>query len=161
MLVQIEDGRGALLVNLILGTVPTAGHNFVYVRRPATIRLGPRRADLPPLQDAAAWLDLARDLDRKSRIAHVDVAPEQGAPYAVNRDDPHARDFALAKPFDRFLVTTPEGPNGVAEAIALLAPIDVAGAPSIKGRCARALWRARSTVWSSKANSMVTADAIG
>ena len=54
ILVQIEDGRGALLVNLILG-VETSG---LYVRHPDDNQTWAAQGELPPLRDIASWLEL-------------------------------------------------------------------------------------------------------
>jgi len=85
VLVQIEDGRGALLVNLILGTVPTAGQNIVYVRRPGENQAWAAEGPLPPLRDVASWLNL-RPLDLPvERLMHVEISPAQGRPYILDR----------------------------------------------------------------------------
>jgi len=129
VLVQVQNAQGAFLANLVLGIEPRG----VYVRDPTKAQTWAVKGDLPPLKDPAAWLDLAPIAVDKTRIARVDVAPQSGPAFAVVRDEIGARDFHLAKPFDRYLVLTPAGVNAVGESIALLAPVDVAGAPAIGG----------------------------
>ena len=129
VLVQVQNAQGAYLANLLLGIEPRG----TYMRDPGKPQSWVVKGDLPPLQDPAAWLDLAPINIDKGRIGRVDLAPESGPPFSVKRDQQSDRDFSLAKPFDRFLVTTPDGLNDVGAAIAVLAPIDVAAAPAIAG----------------------------
>ncbi len=129
VLVQIEDGRGALLVNLILGTVPTAGQNIVYVRKPGENQTWAADGPLPPLRDVASWLNL-RPLDLSvERLAHVEISPAQGRPYILDRGQDAAWRLTsppLATPLQSSVATT-------AEAITQLTPVDVQPAPAIQG----------------------------
>jgi hypothetical protein len=127
--VQVQNAQGAFLANLVLGIEPRG----IYVRDPTKEQTWAVKGDLPPLQDPAAWLDLAPIAIDKARLARVDVAPPSGPPFAVVREGAQARDFKLAKPFDRYLVLTPAGLNAVGESIAALSPVDVAGTPAIGG----------------------------
>ncbi|MBI3437587.1 MAG: DUF4340 domain-containing protein [Proteobacteria bacterium] len=129
VLVQIEDGRGALLVNLILGTVPTAGQNVVYVRRPDDNQTWAAEGPLPPLRDVASWLNL-RPLDLPvERLARVEITPQQGRAYILDRGPDAA--WRLTSP----PLATPSQISvaSAAEAITQLAPVDVQPAPAIQG----------------------------
>jgi hypothetical protein len=129
VLVQIEDARGALLVNLILGTVPTAGQNVVYVRRPDDNQTWAAEGPLPPLRDVASWLNL-RPLDLPvERLAHVEITPPQGRAYTMDRGQDaawHLTSPPLAAPVQSSVAST-------AEAITQLSPVDVQPAPAIQG----------------------------
>ncbi|HVY86653.1 MAG TPA: DUF4340 domain-containing protein [Caulobacterales bacterium] len=128
LLVQIEDGRGAFIVNLILG-VETGG---LYVRRPDQNQVWSAHGDLPPLRDVASWLDLKPiDLDAQ-QIARVEIAPAQGNPYVLARDTAQTADFAIVAPA-RLAATSPSAVTALAERIAHLAPVDVQTAPAIQG----------------------------
>jgi hypothetical protein len=129
VLVQVQNAQGALLANLILGIEPRG----LYARDPNKEQTWAIKGELPPLKDPAAWLDLAPIALDRSRIARVDVAPPAGAAYAVKRESMASRDFTVDKPFDRYIVLTPEGINAVGAGIATLAPADVAAAPAITG----------------------------
>ncbi|MBS0384759.1 MAG: DUF4340 domain-containing protein [Proteobacteria bacterium] len=129
VLVQIEDGRGALLVNLILGTVPTAGQNVVYVRKPGENQTWAAQGPLPPLRDVASWLNL-RPLDLPvERLAHVEITPQQGRAYILDRGSDAA--WRLTSP----ALATPTQSNvaTAAEEITQLTPVDVQPAPAIQG----------------------------
>jgi len=129
VLVQIEDARGALLVNLILGTVPTAGANVVYVRRPDDNQTWAAEGPLPPLRDVASWLNL-RPLDLPvERLAHVEITPQQGRAYILDRGQDAAWRLTsppLAAPVQTSIASA-------AEEITQLSPIDVQPAPAIQG----------------------------
>lgn len=134
VLVQIEDGRGALLVNLILG-VEQSG---VFVRRPDQDQTWAAAGDLPPLRDAAAWLDLRPlELDAE-RLARVEIAPTEGRAYVLARDGAD-QPWRIAAP-----ALAPLSQASLAAAAARItqvAPIDVRTAPAIQG-AARARVRA-------------------
>ncbi len=129
VLVQVQDAKGALLANLVLGIEPRG----LYVRKPDDTQSWAVKGELPPLKDPAAWLDLAPITLDPARIARVDVAPPEGPSYAVKRETRTQRDFALDRPFQDFIVLTPVGLNAVGASVAQLAPIDVAAAPAITG----------------------------
>lgn len=129
ILVQVEDSRGALLVNLIFG-VETSG---TYVRRPDddqtwAVRQG--ETHLPPLRNVASWLDL-RPLDTPAaQIARVEITPSAGRAYILGRDSAQAG-FAIVSPPVQALAQS--SVQEVAERITQLAPIDVQPAPAIQG----------------------------
>lgn len=126
VLLQIEDGRGALLVNLILG-VETGG---TYVRRPDEAQTWSVQGELPPLRDAASWLDLRPMNLAAERLARVEIAPPEGRPYILARDGAdqpwRIASPALAALAQSTLVAT-------AEHITQLTPTDVRTAPAIQG----------------------------
>lgn len=126
VLVQIEDGRGALLVNLILGVEPSG----LYLRRPDDEQAWAAEGDLPPLRDIASWLDL-RPLDLEPQtLARVEIMPAEGRAYILARDaaDQPWRIAAPAlAPLSQSVV------RSAAERITSLAPRDVQPAPAIQG----------------------------
>jgi len=127
VLVQIEDGRGAFLVNLVLG-VETGG---TYVRKPDQTQIWKVTGDLPPFRDVASWLDLKPiDLDGQ-QIQRVDVSPATGGAYAVQREQGEA-DFSIVAP-SRLAAQSPASVTAEAERITHLAPVDVQTAPAIQG----------------------------
>ncbi len=129
VLVQVEDGRGALLVNLIVGAVPTAGQNVVYVRRPGENQTWAAEGPLPPLRDVASWLNL-RPIDLPvERLTHVEITPQQGRAYILDRGADASWRLtspALAAPSQSSIASA-------AEEITQLTPIDVQPAPAIQG----------------------------
>jgi hypothetical protein len=126
VLVQVEDGRGAFLVNLILG-VETGG---LYVRRPDSDQTWAARGELPPLRDIAAWLDLSPLAIDAERLARVEISPAEGPAYILGRLSPDA-EFALIAPARQAFAASSVA--AVAERITGLAPIDVQPAPAIQG----------------------------
>ncbi|ANP44696.1 DUF4340 domain-containing protein [Candidatus Viadribacter manganicus] len=126
VLVQIEDGRGALLVNLILG-VETAG---TYVRRPDQEQTWSVDGDLPPLRDVASWLDLRPINLTGDHLARVEVIPAEGRAYILARDGAD-QPWRLASPALAPLAQSTL--TATAERITQLAPIDVRTAPAIQG----------------------------
>lgn len=127
VLVQIEDGRGAFLVNLILG-IETGG---LYVRRPDQDQTWAASGDLPPLRDIAAWLDLQPVAIAPEAIARVEITPSAGPAYILARPTPDAADFAIVSPAAQALAAS--SVTATAERIAGLSPIDVQPAPAIQG----------------------------
>lgn len=129
VLVQIEDGRGALLVNLVLGIAPTAPQNVVYVRRPGENQTWAAEGPLPPLRDVASWLNL-RPLDLPvERLTHVEISPAEGRSYSLDRGQDASWRLTsppLATPLQSSVASA-------AEAITQLSPIDVQPAPAIQG----------------------------
>ncbi len=126
VLVQIEDGRGALLVNLILG-VETSG---TYVRRPDQEQTWSVDGDLPPLRDAASWLDLRPINLSQVSLARVEVMPAEGRAYILARDTAE-QPWRLASPALAALAQSTL--TATAERITQLSPIDVRTAPAIQG----------------------------
>ena len=126
VLVQIEDGRGALLVNLILG-VETSG---TYVRRPDQEQAWSVDGELPPLRDAASWLALQPMSLSADRLARVEIMPAEGRAYILARDAAD-QPWRLASPALAALAQSTL--TATAERITQLSPIDVRTAPAIQG----------------------------
>jgi hypothetical protein len=126
ILLTVEDGRGALLVNLILG-VETSG---TYVRAPDDAQTWSVRGDLPPLRDVAVWMDLRPFEIGPEQLARVEISPTEGRPYILQRDSAEAP-WRIVAP----ALGAPAGVdlNAVAEQIARLEPVDVRTAPAISG----------------------------
>ena len=138
VLVQIEDGRGALLVNLILGIETGGPAGGVYVRRPDQEQAWAARGELPPLRDIASWLDL-RLLDlAPGRLARVEIAPSVGRAYILARDSAETpwRIFSPA-----LAPLAASSVAAAAERITQVSPVDVRTAPAVQG-LARARVRA-------------------
>jgi hypothetical protein len=126
VLVQIEDARGALLVNLILG-VETSG---LYVRRPDSDQTWAARGDLPPLRNVAAWLQLTPLDMPPDRLARVEIMPREGRAYILARDSAEMP-WRIASPALSALAQS--SVNAAAERITQIAPVDVRSAPAIQG----------------------------
>ncbi len=126
VLVQIEDGRGAFLVNLILG-IETNGF---YVRRPDNDQTWAAEGELPPLRDVAAWLDLSPLELPADHLARVEITPTQGPAYILARANPGAP-FALVSPARDGLAQSVL--DATAAQLTQIAPIDVQPAPAIQG----------------------------
>ncbi|MBC7769522.1 MAG: DUF4340 domain-containing protein [Phycisphaerales bacterium] len=130
VLVQIEDGRGALLVNLILGVEPTG----LYVRRPDDDQTWAARAgddaDLPPLRDIASWLELRPLAIEPERLARVEIVPAQGRAYVLAREAPD-QPWRIVQPAVATLAQTIV--STAAERLTQLSPVDVQLAPAIQG----------------------------
>lgn len=126
VLVQIEDGRGALLVNLILGVEPSG----LYVRRPDDDQAWAAEGVLPPLRDIAAWLDLRPIALEPAALARVEIMPAEGRAYILGRDDAESA-WRIAAPALAPLSTATV--RAAAERIATIAPRDVQPAPAIQG----------------------------
>lgn len=137
VLVQIEDGRGALLVNLILGVEPSG----LYVRRPDDDQTWSAQGDLPPLRDVGSWLDL-RPIDMDAdRLARVEIVPATGRAYILGRDSAQ-QPWRIASPA---LATLAQASvTAAAERITDLSPVDVQPAPAIQGAAAA---RVRATTF--------------
>lgn len=126
VLVQIEDGRGALLVNVILGVEPAG----IYVRRPDEEQAWAATGELPPLRDVASWLEL-RPLDIPAdRLARVEIMPAEGRAYILGRDSAQLP-WRIVAPGLATLAQS--SVNAAAEHITQLSPIDVQPAPAIQG----------------------------
>lgn len=126
--VQVQNGQGALLANLVIGMTPTG----VYARQPDKSQAWAVKGDLPPMKDPAQWLDLAPLTIDPSQIVRVTIQPASGPAYVLVRKRTGG-DFSLEAPFDNFLVLTPDGLNAAGAAFANLKPVDVAGAPAVQG----------------------------
>lgn len=126
ILVQVEDGRGALLVNLILG-VETSG---TYVRRPDEEQTWAVEGDLPPLRDAASWMDLKPLNIPADRLARVEVMPAEGRAYILARDSVDQPWRIVAPALASLAQSTV---TATAERLTQLSPVDVRTAPAIQG----------------------------
>ncbi|GIK50592.1 MAG: DUF4340 domain-containing protein [Hyphomonadaceae bacterium] len=130
VLVQVEDGRGALLVNLILG-VETSG---LYVRRPDDDQTWAARegenAPLPPLRNAAAWLNLRPLGIDPARLARVEIAPAEGRAYILAREAPD-QPWRIVTPALATLAQS--NVTAAAEQLTQLTPVDVQLAPAVQG----------------------------
>jgi len=126
VLVQIEDGRGALLVNLILGIEPTG----LYVRRPDGDQTWAAEGELPPLRNVAAWLEL-RPIDvPATSLARVEITPAVGRAYILAREAAD-QSWRIVSPALASLAQS--SVNAAAERITSLQPVDVQPAPAIQG----------------------------
>jgi hypothetical protein len=123
---QVQDAKGALLANLVIAGM---GEGKLYARRGGDDQVWAVAGDLPDLRQAAKWLDLTPLSLDANRIARLDIAPPEGAPYAILRataEEPYRLAPRLAVPSDFVLPST-------AAALTALAPVDVAPAPSVSG----------------------------
>jgi len=137
VLVQIEDARGALLVNLILGIEPSG----LYVRRPDSDQTWAARGELPPLRNVAAWLEL-RPLDMPpERLARVEIMPREGRAYILGRE---SADMPWRIVAPALATLAQSSVTAAAERITQLSPIDVRTAPAIQ---APAVARVRATTF--------------
>jgi hypothetical protein len=137
VLVQVEDSRGALLVNLILGVEPSG----LYVRRPDDAQAYAAIGELPPLRDAAAWLELRPLALDPARLARVEIVPAEGRPYILAREAADQPWRMVSPPLGAIAQTTVAA---AAERLTQIAPADVQTAPAIQG-AARA--RVRATTY--------------
>ncbi|MGD9965109.1 MAG: DUF4340 domain-containing protein [Hyphomonadaceae bacterium] len=126
ILVQIEDGRGALLVNLILG-VETNG---LYVRRPDQAQTWEAEGELPPLRDVASWMDLQPLTVPAENLARVEVMPSEGRAYVLARDAAD-QPWRIVSPAMAALAQSTL--TSTAERLTQLAPVDVRTAPAVQG----------------------------
>ena len=126
VLVQIEGGNGELLVNLILG-VETSG---TYVRRPDEAQTWSVEGELPPLRDAASWLDLRPMTLAADRLARVEIMPAEGRAYILARDSAD-QPWRIASP--ALAAIAQSSITATAERLTQLQPIDVRTAPAIQG----------------------------
>jgi hypothetical protein len=126
VLVQVEDARGALLVNLILGVEPSG----LYVRRPDDPQTWAAQGELPPLRDVASWLEL-RPIDMSAdRLARVEIMPAQGRAYILARDSAE-QPWRIAAP--ALAAMAQSSVTAAAERITQVSPVDVQPAPAIQG----------------------------
>jgi hypothetical protein len=134
VLLRIESGAGALLVNLIVGTVPTAPANVIYVRRPDDNQTWAaetaQNASLPPLRNVASWLDL-KPLDLPpDALLSVAIAPAAGRAYTLARADA-TQPWRIASP--ALAAPAQDAVDATAGKIDELTPVDVQPAPAIQG----------------------------
>jgi hypothetical protein len=128
VLVQIENAAdGARIVDLILGVEPGGG---LYARRPNENQTWAVRGDLPPLRDAAAWLDLNVLELAPEDITRVEITPREGPGYILARNA-ESGDFAFVSP--RAASASAFRLNALAARLTRLEPIDVQTAPAIQG----------------------------
>jgi hypothetical protein len=131
VLVQIEDASRALLVSLILGIEPSGG---LYVRQPDQDQTWAARvegdAELPPLRDAAAWMELAPLAIPPERLARVEIMPAAGRAYILARDSAE-QPWRIASP--ALAAVAQSSVTAAAERLTQLSPTDVRTAPAIQG----------------------------
>lgn len=127
VLVQVEDGQGARLADIIVGQAPGGA---LFVRKPGDNQSWQVRGTLPSLRDASQWLELTPLSIDAARIAGADVQPATGPAYVVSRDSVEASFSIVGN-------TAPvASPGGVADAalkVADLQPNDVRPAAAISG----------------------------
>jgi hypothetical protein len=126
ILVQIEDGRGALLVNLILGIEPSG----LYARRPDNPQTWAVEGELPPLRNLAAWLELQPIQFEPERLARVEITPRAGRSYVLARESAD-QPWRIVSPGLAALAQS--SVNAAAEHITRVSPTDVQPAPAVQG----------------------------
>lgn len=125
-LIEVSDGQGNDFSRLLVGY--RDGQS--YVRKPDDLQAWQvGNGVLPPLQRASAWLDLDVVRIAPADIAGVDLRPQEGPPYKLQRTPEGG--FALAPPFDHRRLVAALAPSLVAEALMRLAPTDVAAGSRI------------------------------
>lgn len=121
-LLELGDGRGAVFDKLIVGY--RSGRS--YIRRPGDLQAWAVNVqDMPPLQRAAAWLDLDPVRVDRTEITEVMVQPPVGQGYRLLSADEDGQSFALAAPNEDLNVLVPVSLAIVGGAIAGLRPLDV------------------------------------
>ncbi len=128
VLVQVQDERGAFLVDLILGY----REGKIYARKRGDAQVWTTSGDLPPLRDATFWLELAPFGLQTDDLLRLDIAPATGPAFTLQRLEPGA-DFAMGRPFSSLVIAQPEAVRALLRVIAKLQPLDVAPAPSLGG----------------------------
>lgn len=129
VLLRIENSNTALLVDLILGAEPGGR---LYVRRSGEDQVWQAEApELPPLREAATWLDMRPLTLQASELARVEIMPAEGRAYILARDDAQ-QPWRIAAPAlaagSQALVTA------AAEKLAQVTPSDVLEAPAVQGQ---------------------------
>ncbi len=130
VLLQIEDGRGALLVNVILGVEPSGG---VYLRKPDDAQTWAVRAadaELPPLRDVSTWMELQPLAISPDELVRVEISPLAGRPYILARAS-LAEGWRIAAP--ALATVAPALVSTAAEHLTQLRPLDVRTAPAVQG----------------------------
>jgi hypothetical protein len=128
VLLQIENARGAFLVNLILGFQ----RDGLYVRRPGEDQVWAVRGELPPLRDPSVWLDLKPITLDASALRRVEIVPAEGRPYILERSSADAN-FAFAGALAGREPISSGALTAAARRITELEPIDVLPAPAVQG----------------------------
>lgn len=128
VLVQIQDERGAYLVDLVLGFTPRG----LYARRRGDDQAWAARGALPAFTDPAFWLNIEPLALDAGRFVRLDVAPSEGPAFSLLRDAPGGP-FRAARPFAFRAIRHPDVAQTLAVTLATLAPKDIAPAPSIVG----------------------------
>lgn len=128
VLIQLERGDTALLVDLILGVEPGGR---LYVRRTGQDQVWQAEAkDLPPLRDVATWLDL-RPLDLQAAdLARVEIMPAEGRAYILAHESAE-QPWRIASP--ALAAASQSVVTQAAEKLVFLAPTDVLEAPAVQG----------------------------
>jgi len=129
VLVQVEDGSRALLVDLILGIEPNG--SGMYVRRTGQDQVWSARGELPPLRSIASWLELQPLALDPATLARVEIVPPASRPYTLAREA-QGQDFQIVLPA-RLAAVAQSSVNNVGERITALTPTDVMEAPAIQG----------------------------
>ncbi len=129
VLLRVENSNTALLVDLILGVEPGGR---LYVRRSGEDQVWQAESpDLPPLREAAAWLELTPLSLPAAQLARVEIMPAEGRAYVLARDDSD-QPWRIAAPAlaagSQAIVTA------AAEKLVQLAPSDVLEAPAVQGQ---------------------------
>lgn len=128
VLVQIQDERGAFLVDLILGY----RDDTIYARKRGDAQVWTVSGDLPPLRDAAFWLELAPFGLSTAELLSLDVAPLTGPGFTVLRAEPSGP-FIFGRPYSGLLIRQKDALEAMLAVIARVEPRDVAPAPSLGG----------------------------
>ncbi len=128
VLVQLQDERGAFLVDLILGYRDES----VYVRKRGDTQVWTVSGDLPALRDASFWLELAPFGLSITDLQRLDIAAPTGPGFTILRPEPGA-DFTLGRPFSALVITQKAALASMLSVIAKVQPRDVAPAPSLGG----------------------------
>jgi hypothetical protein len=131
VLLQIENARGAFLVNLIIGFQ----RDGLYVRKPGENQVWAVRGELPPLRDAAIWLDLQPLLLHPSALRRVEITPADGPAYVLERASADANFAFAGAPAGREPISA-GALTAAAARITQVQPIDVLPAPAVQGAAA-------------------------
>ncbi|MBL8538547.1 MAG: DUF4340 domain-containing protein [Hyphomonadaceae bacterium] len=127
VLVQVEDARGALLVNLILGIEPSGG---LYARQSGDNQAYAVSGELPPLRDASTWLDLAPIALSPDALRRVEIMPSEGRAYILARDSVEQA-WRIAVPALASNATSAVADTALR--LTQIAPTDVQAAPAVQG----------------------------
>ncbi|WP_291843658.1 DUF4340 domain-containing protein [Maricaulis sp.] len=132
--ITVSGADGAALADILLGE--TRGER-VYVRQPGrnrafAARLGDGAVVRPDLVPADAWLDLDFLELGINEIARVDVQPESGPDYRLERAATSVRNFSLRRPGGWQMITAAAG-NGPAATLGRVRFRDVRRADRLGG----------------------------
>ncbi|WP_417487107.1 DUF4340 domain-containing protein [Maricaulis sp.] len=133
-LIEVRDDAGDIRAELILGEVRDP---LVYVRRPGRSRAyaalsGDGAARALDLLPADSWLDLDFLALGTSDIARVDIQPETGPAYRLERAASSSRNFSLRRPAGWQSITAAAG-NGPAATLGRVRFRDVRAADRLGG----------------------------